>query len=182
MALWHFMQGSSPYSWIENGLDVSSFDDGLDFIPGEDGFNSSAADAFAAALGADPAVMAVYTGTPGYAARIAAEDRAREQAKAEAEVQAQAEAEARAKAQAEAEAQAYADALAEAEAQEKAQAKAKAEALIDAMLNPPSPLDLAKAKINEQYDGLLVAAPDRADDIAKLRDAALAAAEASVEG
>ena len=156
MALWHFMQGDNAYSWTEDGGLVSSFDDGLDLIPGEDEFSSSAADTKASGFDETPVVTAVYTGTPGYAARIAAEAQAAQEA------------------QDLADAKAAADAQTLRDAQAAADAKAEAEAVIDALLNPPSPLGQLKAQVNAQYDALLAAAPDRAADIAKLRATALA--------
>jgi len=124
MALWHFLKDDAGFSWEENGDIVSSFDDGLAFIPGEDGFDRSAADQKAASLGAG--VTAEYTGTPNYAARI-----------------------------------------------EQEQATAAANAEIDAMLNPPDPLQQARDAINAKYDALLAAAPDRSADIERLRTAEL---------
>lgn len=128
MALWHFMNGADPVSWEENGMLVSSFDDGLDYIPGEALFNDGAATAKAAMLGVG--VEPIYTGTPGYASRISAE----------------------------------------AKAFQAAAAKALAEAQINAMLHPVDP---RAAGINSQFDALLAAAPDRAEDIEKLRQQAL---------
>jgi hypothetical protein len=84
MGLWHFMQGDLSWSWDEDGVLVSSFDDGLQFIPGEDGFSTVAAEAKAASFSVEPAVVAVYTGTPGYAARIDAEEAAQQAAEAKA--------------------------------------------------------------------------------------------------
>jgi len=125
MALWHFLKDGAGFSWQENGEDVSSFDDGLALIPGEDGFSTTLADQKAASLG--DGVTAEYTGTPNYAARI-----------------------------------------------EQEQAAAAANAEIDALLNPPDPLQQAKDAINAKYDALLAAAPDRAADIANLRQEELA--------
>lgn len=68
MALWHFMQGEEPYSWEENGRTVSSWDDGFSLIPGDADFSSEAADQKASSFSAIPPVVAVYTGTPNYAA------------------------------------------------------------------------------------------------------------------
>lgn len=136
MALWHFLKDEQGFSWSEGDDTVSSFDDGLAFVPGEDEFSRDAADAKATALG--DGVTAEYTGTPNYSARIEQEQ------------------------------------AAAAEAQAQADAKAQADATIDAMLNPPDPEQAAKDAVNAKYDALLAAAPDRADDIAKLREAELA--------
>ncbi len=73
MASWHFLKAGKGFSWSEGGAIVSSFDDGLAFLPGEDGFSDAAAKAKAASLGAG--VTAEYTGTPNWSARVEAEDR-----------------------------------------------------------------------------------------------------------
>lgn len=50
--------------------------------------------------------------------------------------------------------------------------KAAADAEIESLINPPSPPSEAD-QINAKFDALLAAAPDRADDISKLRTEAL---------
>lgn len=143
MALWHFIKntenGPEGVSWDEGGATVSSFDDGLCFLPGEEQFSREAADAKAESLG--EGITAELTGVPGYQARM--EREAQEAA----------------------------------EAQQRDDARLAAEAQLDAMLNPIMPEDAERAAINQKFDVLLSAAPDRAEDIEKLRKEALQALE-----
>lgn len=71
MALWHFINSNGDgMSWDEKGVQVSSFDDGLEFLPDEQGFSRDAADAKAKQLGG----TAEYTGTPNWHSRIEREE------------------------------------------------------------------------------------------------------------
>lgn len=174
MALWHFIRQDgdviTPVSWDEGDQHVSAFDDGLDRNPDEDGFSRSAADQKASSIG--DGVVAVYTGTPGYAARIAAEGIAAQAAKdaADAAIAAQDEADRAAAEQASRDQAIAAQAAAD---------KLQADAIITDLLMTPEErdqarVDAARADVNARFDVLLAAAPDRSEDIATLRAQALA--------
>lgn len=83
MAVWQFLKAGRGHAWNEEGVAVSTFDDGLAYMPGEDGFSREAADAKAKALGAG--VSAYLVSVPGWHARIESEQR---KAAAEAEIDA----------------------------------------------------------------------------------------------
>lgn len=68
MALWTFLKNGVGHAWKEDGATVSNWDDGLAFMPGEDGFTTEPAAAKAAELG--KGVVAAYAGTPNWHARI----------------------------------------------------------------------------------------------------------------
>lgn len=82
MAVWGFLKNDKGHAWKEGGKDVSSFDDGLDYQPGEEGFTMEAALAKATQLGVG--VSPYFIATPRWSERIEAEQAAEEAARIEA--------------------------------------------------------------------------------------------------
>lgn len=125
MAIWHFIKNGEGFAWDDGGETVSCFDDGLDYMPGEDGFSRDAADAKAKAMGA----TAELSGVPGWHARIDRESKAeQEQRDKEAKAEAGAAEKRRADAEAEAAAKAERDASDAATAQAEEEARRAKEA------------------------------------------------------
>lgn len=69
MAQWQILDSKGAgHSWEENGETVHTFDDGLAYEPGEEGFDRTAADAKAAGFG--KGFTAAYMGTPNWHLRV----------------------------------------------------------------------------------------------------------------
>jgi hypothetical protein len=82
MGLWHFTDANGKgVAWLDGIDTLSNFDDGLAYLPDEDGFDRTAADAKAKALG--KGVTAHLSGVPNWHSRIEREQK--EQADAERE-------------------------------------------------------------------------------------------------
>lgn len=176
MGLWQIFN-------VDGVAQDEQFDDGLAFMPGEDGYSTDAVAARAVSFGADFTFSLI--GVPNWHVRIEAEHIADEQriaaekadadqAAKEAQEAADAERDRATAAQREAE-QAERDAasIAAQEAASRAaqqQARAAAEAELAAMLDPSS---VVRAQINAKFDAMLASLPDRAKDIKALRAAAL---------
>lgn len=71
MAIWGFLKDNKGHSWKDGGKDVSNWDDGQTFQPGEDGFSADLANDKANALGTG--VTAYFIACPGWHERIAEE-------------------------------------------------------------------------------------------------------------
>jgi dTMP kinase len=75
MALWHFIgPDGHGHAWLEGKETVSTWDDGLAFMPGEDGFTRELAAKKATQLG--KGIEAHLSGVPNWHSRIEAEQQA----------------------------------------------------------------------------------------------------------